>query len=231
MAPLDRVAIVSMAAGPKGLVAFGFHYPLGAPAGANPENVVFHSLDGLNWASRTFPDQNQGREGPVVEQVAAISSGFVGLGTNDLQSSGPMVGVVWYSIDGLAWSLATTPTQEGPTLYAVAGRNAVVAVPDAHYYLSNALWVSANGKTWEREDGSPLTLPNSWLTGDGQQILIVNGSSVYWSADGRTWHQGKSSPAMPGDVGTPTQAWIFGSTVIVVSPDYSSLYVGRIGAQ
>jgi hypothetical protein len=92
------------------------------------------------------------------------------------------------------------------------------------------MWVSADGRTWQTALTSPYSTGSSWIAGDGDQILVISGPSVYWSAGGKAWHRGISTPAMPAaDItGTASLAWIFGSTVIAVSPDALSLYVGRV---
>jgi hypothetical protein len=91
--------------------------------------------------------------------------------------------------------------------------------------------VSADGATWQTAENSPYTVGTSWLAGDTHRILVVSGSHVYWSEDGNTWDGGVSTPAMPstGIVGTTGLAWILGTTVLVVSPDGLSLYVGLVG--
>ena len=222
-APFDRVGSVSMSSGPKGLVAFGLRFPA---TGVESKNVVLHSADGISWSSADFPDQNGGSSGVLVQQVIATPNGFVAVGSADqAPGSGAAVGgAAWYSPDGLTWTRATTPAGSTElTRYAAAGSTGMVAT-------SNGLWVSADGKTWQTADTSPFTNGSSWITGDGDQILVISGPSVYWSHDGKTWHRGDSTPAMPdtGIFGTTSLAWVFGSTVIAVSPDDLNLYVGHI---
>ena len=96
----------------------------------------------------------------------------------------------------------------------------------------NPLWVSVDGTAWQTAASSPYTVGSCWLIGDTHSILVVSGPHVYWSEDGIAWEVGISAPAMPstGIVGTTDLAWIFGSTVLVVSPDDLSLYVGRVGS-
>ncbi len=217
MAPFDRVWIVSIAAGPKGLVAFGLLDPPDAKPAAT-ENVVFHSLDGQNWSSAAFPDQSGGATGVLVQSVAATSTGFVAVG-------GDTAGAAWYSTDGLTWTRASTPPGSscGPATNAAAGSDGVVA-------NCMGLWVSADGKTWlDTTASSPFSYGQSWIAGDGTQILVITGQSVYWSKDGETWHRGDSSRALSGaSVGAAHLAWILGSTVIAAGSDDQTLYVGSI---
>jgi hypothetical protein len=214
MAPFDRVWIVSIAAGPKGLVSFG----LLDPVMGNPQNMVFHSLDGQNWSSAAFPDQSGGATGVLVQSVAATSTGFVAVG-------GDAAGAAWYSADGLTWKRASTPSGSscGPATNAAAGSDGVVA-------NCMGLWVSADGRTWlDTTANSPFSYGQSWIAGDGTQILVITGQSVYWSKDGETWHRGDSTPAMSGaSVGGANLAWILGSTVIAAGSDDQTLYVGSI---
>jgi hypothetical protein len=229
----DRVSIVSMAAGPKGLLAFGIHDPKGTLP-VSTDSVVLFSVDGLNWSSRAFPDQNGGTTGVLVQQVVATTDGFIAAGSNDQMpgSSEPSVGgAAWYSSDGLTWTRAKVPTGIAhETRYAAAGKAGMVATSNEVSATSNVLWVSADGKTWQTADTSPFTNGSGWLTGDANQILVISGTRVSWSRDGRTWHRGRSTPAMPdlSVLGVTSMAWIFGSTVIAVSPDDLSLYVGHV---
>jgi len=118
-------------------------------------------------------------------------------------------------------------------VYAAAGNAGVVVTNGA--VAGSQLWTSQDGKTWRTSSTSPFTGVDGWLAGDGNQILAISGSSASWSADGKTWHRGTSSPAMPDvapEVNTRSVAslsWILGSTVIALSNDRRSIYVGRVG--
>ena len=233
-AAFDRVSIVSMAAGSEGLVAFGIYLPPTAKP-VEPESVVLHSTDGLTWSSRAFPDQNGGSTGVLIQEVIATSSGFVAIGSGDIAAGNVDAAGsgAWYSPDGVSWSRATTPATGSAYLlrYAAAGARGMVATsydPEG----PNPLWVSVEGTAWQTAESSPYTVGSSWLAGDTHNILVISGPHVYWSEDGTAWQVGVSAPAMPstGIVGTTSLAWIFGSTVLVVSPDDLSLYVGRVGS-
>jgi hypothetical protein len=233
-AAFDRVGIVSMAAGSKGLVALGMYDPPTAKP-VEPKSVVLHSTDGLTWSSQAFPDQNGGSSGVLNQEVIATSSGFVAVGSGD-QAAGNVGAAgsgAWYSADGVSWSRATTPATGSirGLRYAAAGARGMVATsydPEG----PNPLWVSVDGTAWQTAASSPYTVGSSWLIGDTHSILVVSGPHVYWSEDGIAWQVGVSAPAMPstGIVGTTDLAWIFGSTVLVVSPDDLSLYVGHVGS-
>jgi hypothetical protein len=228
----DRVWINSMAAGPAGLEALGLYDPPTAKP-VTPENVVLHSIDGVNWSSRAFPDQNGGSSGVLNQGVIATANGFVAIGSGDIgtEAVGSAGAGAWYSPDGLSWTRASTPSTPSASglRYAAAGARGMVAT-SYDPMGSNAWWVSVDGKTWQTPDTSPFTVGASWLAGDLHDILVISGPSVYWSEDGRVWRRGDSTPTMPstGIVGTTDLAWVFGSTVIVVSPDGLSLYVGQV---
>lgn len=233
LAPFDRVQIVSMTAGARGLVAYGEHWTV---EGSTPTFVVLHSTDGTSWASAVFPDQNGGRTGVLVQNVAALSGGFVAIGSND-QAAGSGTnggGAAWYSPDGLTWTRAAAPAGSNDLiLYAAAGSAGVVATTNAPVASSNEVWVSADGRTWHMAETSPFIGGSGWLAGDGNQILAVSGPSVTWSQDGLTWHRGDSTPPMPS-MSTPGMsglAWIFGSTVVAVGPDGTTIYVGRVSSR
>jgi len=222
-APFDRVWIASIAAGPKGLVAFGLHYPVVG----SPENVVFHSPDGTSWSSAAFPYQSSESPVVLVQQVIATSAGFVAV-----SGGGADEATAWYSADGLSWKRASTPGgSTDPAMQAAAGSDGMVA-------YSDKLWVSADGRTWHIADTPPYFYGSSWIAGDGTQIMVISGQSVYqyvyWSQDGKTWHRGDSTPALPGvSIGAGGSAWILGSTVIAVGQEQEraspqNLYVGRI---
>jgi hypothetical protein len=228
LAPFDRVFIHSITAGAKGLVAFGTHLPVTG----SPDEVVFHSTNGISWSSAVIPDQ-RGIHGGLVQEVIATASGFVAVGSSDRAplTSADGGGAAWYSSDGLTWARAATPAGSTDLRYAAAGATGMVATSYALPASSNVQWISADGKTWQTAAISTFTVGSSWLSGDGHEILVISGPSVYWSEDAKTWHRGVSTPTMPstGIVGTTNLAWIFGSTVVAVSPDDLSLYVGIVG--
>jgi hypothetical protein len=221
-APFDRVWIASIAAGPKGLVAFGLHYPVVG----SPESVVLHSPDGTSWSSAAFPHQSSGSPVGLVQQVIATSAGFVAV-----SGGGADEATAWQSADGLSWKRASTPGgSTDPAMHAAAGSDGMVA-------YSDKLWVSADGRTWHIADTPPYFYGSSWIAGDGTQIMVISGQSVYqylyWSQDGKTWHRGDSTPALPGvSIGAGGSAWILGSTVIAVGQEKEAspqnLYVGHI---
>ena len=225
-APFDRVSVGSVASSPKGVVALGVRT---TPGVTTDTNVAFYSADGINWSPRAFPDQSSGLTKIVVDQVIAGASGFVAVGRN--ASAGNLRGMAWYSVDGLTWTRASTPAGSTGAAYLAAGRSGIVAPSfGGPSGTPNTMWVSADGRTWQTALTSPYSTGSSWIAGDGDQILVISGPSVYWSAGGKAWHRGISTPAMPAaDItGTASLAWIFGSTVIAVSPDALSLYVGRV---
>ena len=222
-APFADVLIDTIASGPKGRGAFGFRYPA-AGGGTNGygEDVVLHSTDGLSWSSEVLSNQFSGDI-----EVVATADGFVELATPGLQ------GKAWYSSDGLTWTATQLTDQTYGFVYAAAGNAGVVVTNGA--VAGSQLWTSQDGKTWRTSSTSPFTGVDGWLAGDGNQILAISGSSASWSADGKTWHRGTSSPAMPDvapEVNTRSVAslsWILGSTVIALSNDRRSIYVGRVG--
>jgi hypothetical protein len=230
LAPFNRLQIVSMTAGARGLVAYSEHWTV---EGSTPTFIVLHSTDGTSWASSVFPDQNGGKTGVLVQEVAATPNGFVAIGSNDQVSGSAATvgGAAWYSPDGLTWTRAAAPAGSNDLiLYAAAGSAGIVATTNAIVPSSNQVWVSADGKTWRMAKTSPFIGGSGWLAGDGNQILAISGPSVTWSNDGLTWHRGNSTPPMPS-MSTPGMsglAWILGSTVVTVGPDGTTLFVGQV---
>jgi hypothetical protein len=222
-APFADVLVVTIASGPKGLVAFGSRYPaVNGAANGYSEEVVLHSTDGLSWSSKVLSNPFH------AQQVVATAGGFVELTNPGFQ------GKAWYSSDGLTWTATQMTDQNYGSVYVAAGNAGMVATNGA--VAGRELWVSGDGKTWQTASTSPFTSVNGWLAGDGNQILAISGSSACWSADGKNWHRGSSSPAMPDAApdtntrGVAGLSWILGSTVIAVSNDRRSIYVGHIAA-
>ena len=239
LAPFHRVAIYSMAGGRAGLVAFGHRMPVEG----NGTSLVLHSTDGASWGVADFPDQ-----GFMVEQPITTSGGFVALGTTypEPPSAGgvqPTAGpdpAAWYSSDGVKWtraamSMASAVNPDHGAWYPAAGASGFAAT-DTSISPPVTWLVSADGRAWNSADAFPSTSGSTWLAGDGNEILVVSGPSVYWSQDGRTWQGGVSTPPMPNTASSSglfqrvSPAWIFGSMVIAEG-DINGLYVGRVAVR
>ncbi len=217
LAPFDRVWIVSIAAGPKGIAAFGFKLPVTGEG----RNVAFHSLDGASWSSATFPDQTTGTTGVLVQSLAATSTGFVAVG-----SARPGGGFAWYSEDGLNWTRAVAPN--GTSCGSGESAYRLIAGGGGMFAYCQGPWFSLDGRTWKVAAGSPYVDQASRIADNGSEMLVVTAGAAFWSSDGQTWHRGDSTPALPAAVGGyQTLNWILPSAIISAGP--SVLYVGRVG--
>lgn len=157
---LGAQGMSSIAVGGPGLVAVGTE-----SSGDDADGAVWISLDGLTW-ERVPPDEEAlgGSGDQSMRSVTAGGPGFVAVGsqTRDLDSDA----AVWVSADGLNWE--RVPHDEavfggsrrqamnavvagGPGLVAVGYDEQDAGFDDTGAKATEAaVWVSADGLTWER---------------------------------------------------------------------------------
>ena len=227
--------------GPKGTLVWGYSTP-GPSAGSPAVFRSYHSNDMANWSSSTIPDISAKWEvaggGFSIEfpwpLVEATSDGFVVVSVNPNSPS------AWFSPDGVHWT-ATTSAPDKVSVYAFATSAAAGHDGIAASLLKKWYRADAEGANWQAVGVGPELPSTGWLAGDGDRAVIVSGREVDWSADGITWHRGKSTADLPEDsgvsdgpnhswvVGPSVQCWLVGSLIVAFTADRSTLYVGHVG--
>jgi hypothetical protein len=228
--------------GPKGTLVWG--YTTSGPSAGTPAVFrSFHSTDMVNWSSSTIPGISakweaapgggtwMGFPWPLVE---ATADGFVAVSVN------PTSPGAWFSPDGVHWT-ATTSAPDKVSVYAFATSAAAGHDGIAASLLKKWYRASAEGANWQAVGVGPQLPSTGWLAGDGDRVVIVSGREVDWSADGITWHRGKSTADLPEDSGVSTgpdnswvvgpsvECWLVGSLIVAFTADRSTLYVGHVG--
>ena len=144
---------------------------------------------GATWYAA--PMQQPGGSPSVAGHLASLIAG----GPRGWLAEGPQA--IWTSKNGLSWTLAVTHGI-GPQL---AGDSIDVVTATADGFLAAGgaekqavIWISRDGRTWQRLTASKLGLKAAGLTptniqyatSRGNDTLISDGSSVWLSTDGGT---------------------------------------------
>jgi hypothetical protein len=218
--------LLSIAAGPAGLVALGEQKLDCCTLGPA---VVAHSTDGASWDRL---DQPSVFARAYAWDVTAYESGFVivgRVGEPDAVGAEPAIGkpAAWISPDGVAWASADVEGGQGAGARletVTAGANGLFATghqadatePSGQGPLSG--WASTDGRTWQLmgELGTDLPLASgdpATVAGDGEHMVMFGREScrttelrAWTSLDGVTWTQlafsGGTSylPIVPGPI-------------------------------
>lgn len=196
--------ITDVAAGGPGYVAVGYgvtgvsddvvtQSPNMNQDSSTPGAVVWVSIDGLRWQPVGSVDQRPFSYVAFGSFNAIASNGglLVAVGGTWIDSDGRPDGRVWTSVDGLQWTQADEPTEEGAILRdVVAAGEGFVAVGLAP--RGPAAWWSQDGEIWIRvdlEDGG-ARYAESVVELAGGFVAVGDGTdhAVAWrSVDGRSW--------------------------------------------
>lgn len=188
--------MVSVTEGGPGLVAVGYDSDRSSA-------VVWVSEQGRDWERIPHAEPVFGGDGPqLMDDVTAGGPGLVAAGTDDGSAA------VWVSSDGRTWERVAHDEGvfggEGrqDMKAVVAGGPGLVAVGRDRGRGSAAVWVSADGRTWERIDHDEEV-----FGGDGPQVMTgvatvddtvvavgddrgTDGHAAVWvSEDGRDWER------------------------------------------
>jgi hypothetical protein len=230
----DKLGMAGVVAGGLGLVAIGWSASMGGVAAA----AWTSADDGLTW-------QRAAVEGPGFMQAVTVGGpGLVAVGYDS--SGGDDDAAVWVSPDGLTW--ARVPHDEtvfggpgGEQIFGVAaGGPGLVAVGWGVVDGDEgaAVWVSADGSTWER------IVDNDVFGGPGGQAMyaVVAGgpglvavgydflegewdAAVWTSTDGLSWSEVPADGAVFG--GPSSQEMrsvaIGGPGLVAVGNDYAEV--------
>ena len=199
----DYAEMRAVTSGGSGLVAVGM-----VGAAEDPDAAVWTSPDGRSWTR--VDDSNLG--GPLRQEMDAVTAGgpgFVAVGREFDLDARAGDAAVWTSTDGAAWTRVVSDalrldgdqrmygvTAGGPGLVAVGLDWWVEIPPDA------AVWVSADGSTWEKVPHSDVFAGPS----DQQMLAVTTGgpgvvavglsvhvpgegseATVWTSSDGFNW--------------------------------------------
>lgn len=141
------VQVDDIGAGEEGFVALGVQIDAADPA--NWERFAFASADGREWIQSTQPFGAEDRDYRPWPAMAPLGPNWVAA---IAQQDDPAA--IWFSPDGLAWSLATTIDGLGttqawsPVMAATGGR--VFFSPVADVPLGQpGIWTSTNVRDWE----------------------------------------------------------------------------------
>lgn len=132
-------------------------------------NVVYHSADGITWASATMP-------ATLNWQSVAFGGGkFVAVGDSTQGA---------YSTDGTNWYSLTLPSNGYAYTKVVYANDLWIArTPNSGYYAT-----SSDGISWTQQ--LDVSISDPLLAGGGGVWILLNASStstVYHSTDGVTW--------------------------------------------
>jgi len=206
--PSTQVSGFTFTFGPYLASAGGRLYLVGSIAGlgGSSSTEVWSSADGASWERVSKPGTFE-KYGP-----GFFPQGFSGDGQGGLVVVGGVAGgPAWHSSDGRTWTPAQFETPALARMAAVAARpGAIVAIGDRQVPVNGGAtvsgqtanqmyaWFSAEGNTW-----SPVVLPDSlgyvpraitaWKGGFAavadKEVAAAWASSVWTSADGRTWEK------------------------------------------
>lgn len=232
-------AMLAIVAGGPGVVAVGSD-----SSGGDDDAAVWTSPDGIVW-SRVIHDESVfgGPGEQVIRAVVAIPTGLVAMGFEEID--GGRDAAVWNSADGTTWQRVIDPALAGPGDQAIYGGTAsdqgVIAVGSDTAFDDGvaAIWVSADGRSWERLDhqaglGGPGEQAMLAITAGGPGYVAVgydapNGDrdgAAWTSVDGVTWDRVAHDETVFGgqDWQVINAATSMGRRVIAVGFDDSEAY-------
>jgi hypothetical protein len=168
--------------------------------------AVWRSSDGLAWDPPRFLPKHGAN---ALTAIASGNSGWIALGDQ-----------IWFSADGQAWTAATAslePAGDGGPLYdggsergccgielraALATPSGWVAVGGVTCFkcgTRGAVWLSSDGRSWERVRYTPAfegSVMSSITRLHGGRLVAAGGQNVWTSDDGgHTWSVHKVFPA------------------------------------
>ncbi len=198
---------------PSGLIAVG-QATVGA---ANDDALVLVSHDGVQWDRIEHPALGgEGRQ--AMTAVAAGPRGIVAVGFDSIRGPTPEDAALWASADGREWERIRDPDLGGrgiQNLTAVSligdGFIAVGASDSSRTGIDAAVWLSEDGRNWERVADGLATEGNQAMAGiaaipagviavgtDESADRSQSDAAVWPSADGRVWER-----ILDADLGGP----------------------------
>ena len=205
---------------------------IGGNDGTNPLNDVWSSTDGMNWtmatASASFP-KRWGHTSLVYKNLMWVIGGISSNGCSGYDND------VWYSADGVNWSLAGYAPFGARSYHSSLVFNDLMWViggyePVGSQGYKNDVWYSSDGASWTQATSSAGFSPRSdhsslnygvemWVIGGDtfQGNLYTSLNDVWSSADGVNWTQETSSAQFTrrgfhSSVVFNNQIWVMGGT-------------------
>jgi hypothetical protein len=185
--------------------------------GLNGDAAVWVSPDGTTWSRIIDDEVLGGRFHEFMQSVVATDSGLIGVGGDGRDA------LVWTSADGTSWSRVEPVGDEftgfvmndiaegGPGFVAVG----TIGGEQAEDLVKGAVWVSADGMSWERiafdEEAFGLSQlehvvnsPNGLVSFGFTCSEESCGPLTWTSTDGRAWT--RRTPSLPAEswIGRPT---------------------------
>jgi hypothetical protein len=233
--PFGRSMLAMVAAGPGGLVAFGYRIPI---HGSTFPPAVWTSPDGRTWTAA--PQFGQAFPLGVVDRLIGWRDGYVAFGRNtglDKPHSGPAT--AWFSQDGRTWTAAVVPPSTDEIIGRLwAGSHGLLAGgptgggPEAAVY-----WTSGNGQSWQvaAESSFPFVTTNTTplLLADGANILALgtdrSGAFGGWlSSDGTKWQSIAQAGSLPVLAQSGGNQGVLGPAGAVVAAEYSGSFASTL---
>jgi hypothetical protein len=228
----DDAWFLGVESGPDGIVAIGNHLA-GEYNQIQADPVVLRSIDGFEW-NRMAIDGLSPQS--VVTDIVGFRGGFALLGgTETSVVTGVGMPQAWFSDDGVTWTpspvAGATATDNQFDYQAHVGTGGMVSrsqLQCAGCVEGPATWVSADGRSWQRDVDVGVETPSGLMASDGTRIVILGtprGPMVfpppsgpppgltlaYTSTDGRTWTElSMSHPMTDG----PERFWVVPDGVI-----------------
>jgi len=146
VAAADTSEITGVVEGPRGLLAFG------GVCCETETRAVWHSEDGVDWRRLKLAGDLAPRAS-YFSAVIGLADGWVAVGSEGLLRAEARI---WTSLDGATWT-AVDPEESGLTTGTIAdvglgpsGLVAVGTIDDAAGTHDGGIWVSPDGRSWER---------------------------------------------------------------------------------
>ena len=155
--------------GPGGAVVLGYD-------GNGP--IGWHSTDGRDWVALTLPSDGSTDLRPMA--VVASDLGYVAAMANCVTECGG--GVLWYSPDGLNWTLAPLAISGGVLVHLAAGGPGFVAIAieplaSGSPGVTPTVLVSETGQSWESGQPSDLLESNIHALASMGNVIVAVGTA------------------------------------------------------
>ena len=226
----------------RGYVAFDSSMDMTMMDASSSTLMSASSADGVNW-STARPMNLAGLTFAVgITSVAESPSGLLAIGRMmGVACGGPStVSAMWTSTDGITWSRVTPPADfASASVYQVdGGPSGFIAFGVLQDGLTQALWISSDGRTWHSKllpksvfgkvivQGA-TSLPAGFVvsgaveSGEGCGGTQYQTPSLWWSADGTAWTRATLTGAAPATNSSMAVTRINDHTYMAVASEWN----------